>query len=292
MKNQIITLNKFYSGKVRELYDITDKSMLMLATDRLSTFDIILNQPIPNKGIYLTQISLFWFNYLKDIVPNHLTNQPLDSILSGDELAYATNRSSIVKKLKPLPIEVIVRGYLAGTAYKDYLDTGEICGIKLPKNLQNAEKLPEPIFTPSTKAAIGDHDENITLEQCRNIIGTDLAQKVGTIAIKLYNAASKLALTQGIIIADTKFEFGLDENGELLLMDEVLTPDSSRFWDAEEYKIGSNPPSFDKQFVRDYLELELKWNKLPPIPDLPIDIIKRTENKYFEIMKRLRITLK
>lgn len=289
MNNQITTLKKLYSGKVRELYDIDEKTMLMVATDRISSFDIILKQLIPNKGIYLTQISLFWFDYLKSIVPNHLTNQPLDLFLNGAELAYAKNRSLIVKKLTPLPIEVIVRGYLAGTGYKDYLASGEICGIRLPSNLANAEKLPNPIFTPSTKAMMGIHDENITKEQCRNIIGTELSNKIERIALKLYESASNFALNSDIIIADTKFEFGIDENGELTLMDEVLTPDSSRFWDAKKYQIGTNPLSFDKQFIRDYLELEIKWNKQPPIPDLPIEIIKQTENKYYEIIKRLKI---
>lgn len=286
---EITSLKKIYSGKVRELYEIDDKHMLMLATDRISTFDVILNQPISKKGIYLTQISLFWFNYLKDVVPNHLTDIKLESILNGAELDYAKNRSSIVKKLKPLPVEIIVRGYLAGTGYKDYLKTGQICGIPLPEGLQNAARLPRPIFTPSTKAAIGLHDENITIDECEKLIGDKISGELEKISIELYKKAANLALKYGIIIADTKFEFGLDENGTLTLMDEVLTPDSSRFWDANEYKVGSNPPSFDKQFLRDYLELDLKWNKEPPIPNLPDKIIQQTSEKYYEIMHRFNI---
>lgn len=286
---KITTLKKIYSGKVRELYEIDDKNMLMLATDRISTFDVILNQEIPNKGIYLTQISLFWFNYLQKIISNHLTDIKLDTVLSDHELKYAANRSSIVKKLKPLPVEVIVRGYLAGTGLKDYVKTGMICGTSLPNNLLNAAKLPTPIFTPSTKAAIGLHDENITIAQCKNLIGSEYTSALEKIALNLYQNARDLALQYGIIIADTKFEFGLDENDNLILMDEVLTPDSSRFWDINEYKVDSNPPSFDKQFLRDYLELNLKWNKKPPIPDLPQTIIKQTADKYYEIIKRLQI---
>ena len=285
----ITSLSKIYSGKVRDLYDIDHTNMLMIASDRISTFDVILEQLIPNKGKYLTQISLFWFEYLKDICPNHLTNHKLSEYLSGTELEYAKDRGVIVKKLKPVPVEVIVRGYLAGTGYKDYLKNGEICGIKLPSNLKNAEKLDEPIFTPSTKAAVGDHDENITIEQCQNLIGTELTQKLRTTAINLYKKASELALTKGIIIADTKFEFGIDNENQLILMDEVLTPDSSRFWDINEYSVGSNPPSFDKQYLRDYLELTLKWNKEPPIPELPREVIQTTADKYQEIMKRLGI---
>ena len=287
MKEPITSLKKIYSGKVRDLYEIDNQSMLMVASDRLSTFDIILNQTIPNKGKYLTQISLFWFKYLETIIPNHLLNIELNTLLTGSELAYAQERATIVKRLKPIPIEVIVRGYLSGTGYKDYCKTEAICGIKLPTGLQNAQQLPEPIFTPSTKAIVGDHDENITIQQCENIIGYELTQQIKNVAIQLYNKASVYASERNLIIADTKFEFGLDENGVLTLMDEVLTPDSSRFWDKDTYVIGTNPPSFDKQFVRDYLELNLKWDKLPPIPDLPENIIQQTENKYIEIMHRI-----
>ncbi len=285
----IKSLTKIYSGKVRDLYDIDSKTMLMVASDRISTFDVILKQLIPNKGKYLTQISLFWFECLKDICPNHLTQVSLSNYLSGSELEYAKDRAVIVQKLKPVPVEVIIRGYLAGTGYKDYLKTGEICGIKIATGLKNAEKLEEPIFTPSTKAAVGDHDENISIKQCQDLIGIELTKKLNDTAISLYKKASELALKHNIIIADTKFEFGLDADGRLIIMDEILTPDSSRFWDVNEYVVGNNPPSFDKQYLRDYLELTLKWNKQPPLPDLPHDVIQRTADKYYEIIKRLNI---
>ena len=288
MHNPINSLEKIYSGKVRDLYKIDDKSMLMVASDRLSTFDIILNQPITNKGKYLTKMSLFWFDKLKHIIPNHLIyNIDIKTILSADELDYALDRSIIVKQLQPVPVEVIVRGFLAGSGYKDYLETGEISGIKLPHGLQNGEKLAQPIFTPSTKAKVGVHDENITLKECENLIGVNLTNQISDIAIKLYKEASEYAIEKGIIIADTKFEFGLDENNQLTLMDEILTPDSSRFWEVSTYKIGINPPSFDKQFVRDYLECEIKWNKSPPVPDLPESVLNATQNKYIEIMERI-----
>jgi phosphoribosylaminoimidazole-succinocarboxamide synthase len=291
--SEISSLDKIYSGKVRDLYAIDEKKMLMVASDRLSTFDVILNQAIPRKGCYLTQISLFWFDYLKNIMPNHLINgdnlEIIVANLNPAERAYLDKRSSIVKRVTPLPIEIIVRGYLAGSGYNDYLKTGTVCGIKLPQNLQNAEQLPHPIFTPSTKAKIGDHDENITLEECRQLIGTQLTEEVERLALALYNKAAALALSCGIIIADTKFEFGIDDGGDLILIDEVLTPDSSRFWDVDNYTIGSNPLSFDKQFVRDYLQKDLNWNKEPPIPDLPTEIIEKTVAKYREIAHRLGI---
>lgn len=289
MHNPITSLPKIYSGKVRDLYAIDDKYMLMVASDRLSTFDVILNQVIPKKGIYLTQISGFWMNQLQHIIANHLSNKKLDNYLSKSELEYATGRGVIVKRLKPVPIEVIVRGYLAGSGYKDYLATGKISGISLPPGLENAEKLPTPIFTPSTKAAVGNHDENISLSQCYDLIGKELAIQIEHVALELYKNASKIAEDHGIILADTKFEFGLDDNGILTLMDEALTPDSSRFWDAKSYTPGVEPNSFDKQFVRNYLEKEIKWNKLPPIPDLPDDVISNTSNKYYEIIKRFGI---
>jgi phosphoribosylaminoimidazole-succinocarboxamide synthase len=291
----ITSLPKIYSGKVRDLYEIDSNTMLMVATDRLSTFDVILNQSIPNKGVYLTQIALFWFKYLQGIIPNHLVDSKelykfdLSKLLTLDERDLIKNRFMIVKRLKPIPIEVIIRGYLAGSGYKDYLATGMISGIKLPPNLQLASKLPEPIFTPSTKAAVGDHDENITIANCIDLIGATLTDQIIKSALKIYNLAASKALECGIIIADTKFEFGLDENGTLTLMDEVLTPDSSRFWGAATYKVGINPDSFDKQFVRDYLEQEIKWNKQPPIPDLPEYVIQQTVSKYQEILKRLKI---
>ncbi len=288
--NSIDSLNKIYSGKVRDLYAIDKETMLMVASDRLSTFDIILNQTIPHKGEYLTQISLFWFNYLAEIMPNHLTNISPQNILTHKEYEYAQHRSVIVKRLTPIPIEVIVRGYLSGSGYKDYLETGRICGQKLPTGLQNAEQLAKPIFTPSSKAKLGEHDENITLEQVEQLIGKDLTEEIEFLAIKLYNKAANYAKTKGLIIADTKFEFGLDENMQLTLMDEVLTPDSSRFWDVTTYKIGSNPDSFDKQFVRDYLEKTINWNKLPPIPDLPNEVITKTSAKYREVMTRFGLS--
>lgn len=283
------SLKKLYSGKVRDLYEIDNKHMLMVASDRISTFDIVLNQPIPQKGVFLTQISLYWFNKLKHIIPNHLTTLRVEDYLTPNEISYVKNRSSIVKKLNPVPIEAIVRGYLAGSGYKEYLNTSQICGIDLPPGLENAAKLPEPIFTPSTKAAIGNHDENISFKQCVDLVGQELSTQIRDTSIKLYKEAAKIALDVGIIIADTKFEFGLDEKSNLVLMDEVLTPDSSRFWDLAYYSAGRNPPSFDKQFVRDYLELDVKWNKLPPIPTLPNDIIQKTISRYSEIITRLDI---
>jgi len=291
MDNNIISLPKLYSGKVRDLYTIDDKLMLMVASDRLSAFDVILNQGIPKKGIYLTQISLFWMKQLQHIIPNHLSNKKLEDYLTQDELVYANGRGVIVKRLKPVPIEVIVRGYLAGSGYKDYKATGKISGIQIPPGLKNAEKLPTPIFTPSTKAAVGDHDENITLAQCNALIGEQLTQQIEKVALEIYKSASLIAEKNGIILADTKFEFGRDENGILTLMDEVLTPDSSRFWDAESYQVGVEPNSFDKQFVRNYLEKEIKWNKVPPIPDLPNDVIQKTSDKYYEIIRRFGINI-
>ncbi len=286
--DKIQSLPKIYSGKVRDLYKIDKNTILMVATDRISTFDIILNQLIPNKGIYLTQISLFWFNYFKNI-KNHLIDKKIDTILKDDELAYASRRSVIVKKLIPLPIEFIIRGYLAGNGFKDYLKSGEISGIKLPKNLLIGEKFEQAIFTPSTKAPTGKHDENITILQCKNIIGSEITDKIMKLTLEIYEKANNFANMHNVIIADTKFEFGLDENGELLLMDEILTPDSSRFWDKGKYKVGTNPENFDKQYIRDYLEIELKWDKNPPIPDLPKKIIEKTQEKYLEIIKRFNI---
>ncbi|TXH55928.1 MAG: phosphoribosylaminoimidazolesuccinocarboxamide synthase [Bacteroidia bacterium] len=285
--NPITSLKKIYAGKVRDLYKIDDDTMLMVATDRLSTFDVIMNQEIPNKGIILTQISLFWFNLMKDIIKNHLLPIPLSSILKNKELAYAENRAIIVKKLQPIPIEVIIRGYLSGSGYKDYLQTGAISGIKLPSGLKNNAKLPNPIFTPSSKAQIGDHDENITIMECKNHIGSELTDKIASIALKIFATASEYANKCGIIIADTKLEFGLDHEHNLVLMDEVLTPDSSRFWDLNTYEADNIMQSFDKQFIRDYLELDIKWNKLPPIPDIPEVIIQQTQAKYQELLNRI-----
>lgn len=280
------SLKKIYSGKVQDLYEIDDKRMLMVATDRLSAFDVILNEPIPEKGKILTAISNFWFAKLQHVVPNHLTGEQVADVLSGDDLAQAEGRSVVAKRLKAIPVEAIVRGYLAGSGWKEYQQHGSVCGIALPAGLREADQLPEPIFTPSTKAAVGDHDENISFAQCEALIGTELANKVRDTAIALYVAAAEYAASRGIIICDTKFEFGLDEEGTLTLMDEALTPDSSRFWPADSYAPGSNPPSFDKQFVRDWLE-STGWNKTPPAPTVPAEVAQKTADKYREALTRL-----
>lgn len=281
-----LSLKKLYSGKVRDLFEIDDQRMLMVASDRLSAFDVILDDPIPNKGKLLTAISNFWFDKLGHLIPNHFTGDRVEDVVTADELPLVEGRSVVVKRLKPVAVEAIVRGYLAGSGWKEYQKSGTVCGIALPAGLKEASKLPEPIFTPSTKAAVGDHDENISFAQCESIIGADLAAKVQKVSIALYQAAAEYAATRGIIIADTKFEFGLDEQGQLILMDEVLTPDSSRFWPADSYVEGKNPPSFDKQFVRDWLE-STGWNKQPPAPALPVDIAHKTAEKYQEALQRL-----
>lgn len=281
-----ISLNKIYSGKVRDLYEIDDKRMLIVASDRLSAFDVILNEPIVGKGEILTQISNFWFQKLAHIMPNHFTGDTVFDVLPKDEAQKLQYRAVVAKRLEPLKIEAIVRGYLAGSGWKDYQKTGSLCGIQLPQNMQEAQELPEILFTPSTKAAVGDHDENISFEECEKIIGSQLAQEVRAKAIELYREAAAYAKTRGIIICDTKFEFGLDENGTLTLMDEVLTPDSSRFWPADQYQVGSNPPSFDKQFIRDWLE-QSDWNKKAPAPTIPDDIIAKTVEKYREALTLL-----
>ena len=268
-------------GKVRDIYAINEHYLLIVTTDRMSAFDVVLPNPIPGKGEVLTQLSKFWFDQTKDIVPNHLTDDlNIEDIISDkDQLAYFKNRSMIVKRLNPLPIEAVVRGYLIGSGWKDYQQTGAVCGIELEKNLQMASKLPKPIYTPATKAEVGEHDENISYEETINLLGEELASQVREIAINIYNFGVSHANERGIIIADTKFEFGLDSDGELYLIDEVLTPDSSRFWSIEDYKIGISPPSFDKQYLRDYLET-LDWNKSAPGPDLPQDVIENTTDKY------------
>jgi phosphoribosylaminoimidazole-succinocarboxamide synthase len=281
-----LSLKKIYSGKVRDLYEIDDKRMLMVATDRLSAFDVILEQPIPEKGKILTAISNFWFDKLAGVVPNHFTGDKVEDVVSAAELPLVEGRAVVAKRLKPVAVEAIVRGYIVGSGWKEYQKSGTVCGIALPAGLKEAAKLPQPIFTPSTKAAVGDHDENISFEQCEAIIGAELAVKVRDTAIALYSAAVEYAATRGIIIADTKFEFGLDEDGTLTLMDEVLTPDSSRFWPADSYAEGSNPPSFDKQFVRDWLE-STGWNKQPPAPAVPADVAQKTADKYREALTRL-----
>jgi len=281
-----LSLKKIYSGKVRDLYEIDAKRMLMVATDRLSAFDVILAEPIPEKGKILTAISNFWFDKLADLVPNHFTGDKVEDVVPAAELPLVEGRAVVAKRLQPVAVEAIVRGYIVGSGWKEYQKSGTVCGIQLPAGLKEAAKLPAPIFTPSTKAAVGDHDENISFAQCEAIIGAELAANVRDTAIALYSAAVEYAATRGIIIADTKFEFGLDEDGTLTLMDEALTPDSSRFWPADSYAEGSNPPSFDKQFVRDWLE-STGWNKEPPAPAVPADVAQKTADKYREALTRL-----
>jgi phosphoribosylaminoimidazole-succinocarboxamide synthase len=274
-------------GKVRDIYDIDDKYMLIVATDRLSAFDVILPDPIPGKGLVLTRISNFWFNKLDYIMPNHLTNISLRDVLpDANERAQVEGRAVVVKILKPLPVEAIVRGYLIGSGWKDYQKTGEVCGIKLPVGLQQAQELPEAIYTPSTKAAVDQHDENISFEQSVALLGQALAEQVRDASLKLYQEAAAYAKERGIIIADTKFEFGVDANGLLHLIDEALTPDSSRFWPADQYQVGISPPSFDKQYIRDYLET-LDWNKTAPGPFLPKEVTVFCAQKYHEAEIRL-----
>jgi phosphoribosylaminoimidazole-succinocarboxamide synthase len=278
-------------GKVRDNYAVGTDRILMVATDRLSAFDVILGEPIPGKGALLTQMALFWFDKLEGIVPNHLTGQAPESVVAPDEVPQVRERSMLVKRLKPLPIEAVVRGYLAGSGWKEYEATQSVCGEALPPGLKNASKLPQPIFTPATKAEAGEHDENIPFKTMAAMIGGNLANQVRDAAIQLYERAAAYALTKGIIIADTKFEFGLDEHGTLTLMDEVLTPDSSRYWPVEGYAEGVNPPSFDKQFVRDWLESVrvdgAPWNKKAPAPAMPADVAERTAAKYREAFERL-----
>ncbi|TXH68943.1 MAG: phosphoribosylaminoimidazolesuccinocarboxamide synthase [Thiothrix sp.] len=270
-------------GKVRDIYAIDDQHMLIVATDRLSAFDVVLPTGIADKGKILTQVALFWFEQLKDVVPNHLSELTLDDLpLSAEEKQMLEGRSMLVKRLKTLPVEAIVRGYLIGSGWKDYQQTGTVCGLALPQGLQMAQQLPEPIFTPSTKADVGLHDINISYPQVEEKIGKDLAAQMRKVSIELYQRAAAYALEHKIIIADTKFEFGLDAQGQLVLIDEILTPDSSRFWAADEYQIGKNPPSFDKQIVRDYLET-LDWDKTYPGPSLPSSIVEKTAEKYREV---------
>jgi phosphoribosylaminoimidazole-succinocarboxamide synthase len=281
------SLKKIHQGKVRDIYALDDNTMLLVSTDRLSAFDVILPTGIQHKGAMLTQMANFWFEKLKDVVPNHLTGIAPESFVNNpDELAQLGPRAVVVKRLKPLPIEAIVRGYLVGSGWKEYQTTGMVCGIQLPVGLQQAEKLPTPLFTPSSKAEVGAHDENISLKQTAALIGEEMTQRVASAAIALYTKAAEYALTRGIIIADTKFEFGLDAQGVLHVMDEVLTPDSSRFWPADQYQIGTNPPSFDKQYVRDWLQ-NSGWDKNPPAPALPEDVAKVTSEKYMEAFERL-----
>ncbi len=274
-------------GKVRDIYDVDEEHLLIIASDRLSAFDVILPQPIPGKGEVLTRVANFWFDRTRDIIPNHLSSKSLAEVVP-DETQRKTlgDRAMVVRKLKPLPIEAIVRGYLIGSGWKDYQKTGAVCGIALPEGLRQADQLPEAIFTPSTKAEVGDHDENISFERTVDLLGRELAEQVRDAAIRIYTECAAYAREKGIIIADTKFEFGLDDEGTLHLIDEVLTPDSSRFWPADQYQPGTSPPSFDKQFVRDYLET-LDWDKTPPGPELPEEIITKTAEKYREAERRL-----
>jgi phosphoribosylaminoimidazole-succinocarboxamide synthase len=272
---------------VRENYAVGDDKLLIVTSDRLSAFDVVMGEPIPGKGQVLNSMSDFWFEKLKDIVPNHLTGIDPASVVSDAEKKQVAGRAMVAKRLKPIMVEAVVRGYLAGSGWKDYSATGAICGVKLPAGLVNAQKLPEPIFTPARKAELGHHDENVSFEVVAGEIGAELAESIRSISIELYLAASSFAATRGILIADTKFEFGLDEQNRIVLMDEVLTADSSRFWPVEGYKPGANPPSFDKQFVRDYLESVPGWNKTAPAPRLPEHIIEKTSAKYKEALTRL-----
>jgi len=285
-ESSLKSLPRLGRGKVRDIYGVGDDKMLIVTSDRLSAFDVVLPDPIPDKGRVLNEMANFWFGKLGHIVPNQLTGIDPESVVAdAGEKAQVKGRSVVVKKLKPLPIEAVVRGYIIGSGWKDYQKTGKVCGIELPKGLKQAQKLPEPVFTPATKAEEG-HDENISFEEVEKLVGKDIAAKVRDVSIRLYKEASEYAATKGIIIADTKFEFGLDAKGNLVLIDEVLTADSSRFWPADSYQVGISPPSYDKQFVRDYLET-LDWDKTPPAPKLPGEVIAKTSQKYREALEKL-----
>jgi phosphoribosylaminoimidazole-succinocarboxamide synthase len=279
-------------GKVRDNYAVGEDRILMVASDRISAFDVVMGEPIPGKGALLTQMALFWFDNLGHICPNHLTGDAPESVVSDAEKPYVTQRSMLVRRLKPIPVEAVVRGYLAGSGWKEYQDSQSVCGVPLPAGLKNASRLPEPIFTPAAKAEVGEHDENISFEQTVAMIGQDLAERIRSISIALYEAAYDIAAAKGILIADTKFEFGLSPEGTLVLMDEVLTPDSSRYWPADAYREGANPPSFDKQYLRDWLDAAqvdgTPWNKTAPAPALPQEVISLTADKYQEAWARLR----
>ena len=291
LTTSIKSLPLLTSGKVRDNYAVGEDRLLMVATDRLSAFDVVMGEPIPGKGVLLTEMAMFWFARLGHIVPNHLTGDDPLSVVTSEERDQVRGRSMLVKRLRPLPVEAVVRGYLAGSGWKEYQQSQSVCGVALPPGLKNASKLPEPIFTPATKAEMGDHDENIDLARMSEIIGLKMATKVREISIRLYKTAAALALAKGLIIADTKFEFGLDADGSLTLMDEVLTPDSSRYWPLEQYVEGVNPPSFDKQFVRDWLERAdvggQPWNKRAPAPTLPRTVIEQTAKRYREALRCL-----
>ena len=289
--SRITSLPLLARGKVRDNYAVGDDRLLMVASDRISAFDVIMTEPIPGKGALLTQMALYWFDKLGHIVPNHLTGEAPESVVTDAEKPQVTGRAMLVKRLKPVPIEAVVRGYLAGSGWKEYQEGQAVCGVPLPAGLNNASKLPEPIYTPAAKAEVGEHDENITFEKTVDMVGPELAAKIRDTAIALYKAAAEIALTKGIIIADTKFEFGLDKDGTLVLMDEVLTPDSSRYWPADQWAEGSNPPSYDKQFLRDWLETAQvggkAWRKSPPPPTLPQAVIDQTAAKYREALDQL-----
>lgn len=286
-ESSLKSLPLIQKGKVRDIYQIDDNYMLIVTSDRLSAFDVILPTPIPGKGAVLTQLSNFWFTKTEHIIPNHLSDLSLEQVLPDvEERDQVGWRAIVVRKLKPLPVEAIVRGYLIGSGWKDYQKTGAVCGIELPQGLQLADKLPQAIYTPSTKAEVGEHDVNIPYEKTIDLLGKEMAEQVRDISLRLYQEAAAYALERGIIIADTKFEFGLDDDGRLVLIDEVLTPDSSRFWPADSYRPGTSPASFDKQFVRDYLET-LDWDKTPPGPELPQEVVSKTEEKYREALRRL-----
>ena len=286
-QSDIKSLPLLNRGKVRDIYNVDEDHILIVTTDRLSAFDVILPDPIPGKGAILTAVSNFWFDKTQHIIANHLTDKTLDEVLpDASERKPIEGRGIVVRKLKPLPVEAIVRGYLIGSGWNDYQKTGAVCEIALPEGLQQAQQLPQAIFTPSTKADVGGHDENISFEKTVDLLGKDLAEQVRDISIKLYQEAAAYALERGIIIADTKFEFGTDADGKLVLIDEVLTPDSSRFWPADSYQVGISPPSFDKQYVRDYLET-LDWDKTDPGPNLPEEVIRQTGEKYREAMNLL-----
>jgi phosphoribosylaminoimidazole-succinocarboxamide synthase len=295
LESDLRTLPLVARGKVRDNYAVGEDRLLMVASDRLSAFDVVMGEPIPGKGELLTRMALFWFARLGHVVPNHLTGDDPESVVAPDERAQVRGRSMLVKRLEPLPIEAVVRGYLAGSGWQEYRQSQSVCGVALPAGLKNASKLPEPIFTPATKAAAGAHDENISFEQAAELIGHDLAERVRAISIRLYSEAAAYAQTKGIVIADTKFEFGLDGAGTLTLMDEVLTPDSSRYWPVESWREGENPPSYDKQFVRDWLEAVRidgrPWNKRAPAPSLPAAVVEKTAAKYREALTRLGVPL-
>lgn len=285
-ESSLKSLKFLHRGKVRDLYAVGGDKLLVIQTDRLSAFDVVLPDPIPEKGRVLTEMSLYWFEKLGHVIANHLTGVAPESVVAPDERAQVAGRAMVVRKFKPLMIEAVVRGYLIGSGWKDYQKTGMVCGIQLPAGLKEAQKLPEVIFTPATKAPAGSHDENISHAEAEKIVGADLAARVRDVSIRLYSEAADYANTRGIIIADTKFEFGTDAAGNLVLIDEILTPDSSRFWPASEYRVGVSPPSFDKQIVRNWLETQ-PWNKKHPAPRLPADVLKKTSDKYQEVLRLL-----